>query len=264
MGGFSGGGSNERGNRPYERSGMNYESSGNRYPGEREEYTRQRDYGRYDREQDQSWSDEEKGRQFGSSWRSGNTQRESGNRDWVSGVGQGDYRENREGYREGYNDGEYNRGRGNGETAYRGQQSQYGSQGRQSSMGGGTWGSEGGGGWEGSQQMRRQSFAGRGPQGYRRSDERISEDINEELTTDDELDASGISVEVKNGEVLLKGSVTDRQSKRRAEEIAESCSGVKDVQNQIRVKREDSSQSEHENRGEKSDKTEDKRTRLAS
>jgi len=128
---------------------------------------------------------------------------------------------------------------------------------------GGTWGSEGGGGYStGSQQSNRQSFAGRGPQGYRRSDERITEDINEELTQDPELDASGISVEVKNGEVVLKGSVPDRESKRRAEEIAESCSGVKDIQNQIRVKREDSNQSDQESR--QSERTEDKRTRLAS
>jgi len=130
----------------------------------------------------------------------------------------------------------------------------------------GTWGSEGGGGWSNTgSPTRRQSFAGRGPQGYRRSDERITKDINEELTRDDEVDASGISVEVKNGEVILKGFVTDRESKRRAEEIAESCSGVKDVQNQIRIKREDSTEMDQEGRREKSgERTDDKRTRLAS
>jgi osmotically-inducible protein OsmY len=90
----------------------------------------------------------------------------------------------------------------------------------------------------------RQSFAGRGPQGYKRSDERITEDVNEELTQDPELDASDVSVEIKNGEVILKGSVPDRESKRRAEDIAESCFGVKDVFNQLRIKREGSSESE--------------------
>jgi osmotically-inducible protein OsmY len=89
----------------------------------------------------------------------------------------------------------------------------------------------------------RQSFAGRGPQGYKRSDERITEDINEAMTQDHDLDPSGISVETKNGEVILKGTVSDRESKRRAEEIAESCSGVKDVQNQIRIQRENASES---------------------
>jgi hypothetical protein len=88
------------------------------------------------------------------------------------------------------------------------------------------------------------SFAGRGPQGYRRSDDRISEDINEMLTQDPEIDASNITVEVHNGEVTLKGSVSNRQAKRRSEDIAESCSGVKDVQNLLRIRREEESESE--------------------
>jgi osmotically-inducible protein OsmY len=108
-------------------------------------------------------------------------------------------------------------------------------------------------------QRSRGMFAGRGPQGYKRSDERITEDINEDLTQDPDLDASNITVETKNGEVTLKGTVPDRDSKRRAEELAEACSGVKDVQNQLRVKREEESESES-----RRDKTEDKRSRLAS
>jgi len=107
----------------------------------------------------------------------------------------------------------------------------------------------------------RQSFAGRGPQGYKRSDERITEDLNEELTQDPELDASDVTVEVKNGEVILKGSVPDRESKRRAEDIAESCSGVKDVLNQLRIKREGSNESEQTSQR---DKSEDKRNKVAS
>jgi BON domain len=97
----------------------------------------------------------------------------------------------------------------------------------------------------------RGSFAGRGPQGYKRSDERITEDINEELTQDPDIDAANIAVEVQNGEVTLKGTVPDRESKRRAEDLAESTSGVKQVQNQLRVRRED--ESESEGRKEKSD-----------
>jgi hypothetical protein len=102
----------------------------------------------------------------------------------------------------------------------------------------------------------RQSFAGRGPQGYKRSDERIMEDINEHLTTDHDVDASNIRVECNEGEVILKGTVTDRHSKRRAEDIAESCSGVKDVQNQLRIQQEESGESSYEGR-----KTEEKRTK---
>jgi osmotically-inducible protein OsmY len=102
----------------------------------------------------------------------------------------------------------------------------------------------------------RQSFVGRGPQGYKRSDERISEDINEMLTQDAEIDASNITVDVQNGEVTLRGSVPDREAKRRAEDLAESASGVKEVQNQLRVKREDQAETES-----KRDKGDDKQQR---
>jgi len=99
---------------------------------------------------------------------------------------------------------------------------------------------------QGSEGRRNQSqgsgmFAGRGPQGYKRSDERITEDVNEALTRDADIDPTNVQVEVRNGEVILKGSVSDREAKRRAEDIAESCSGVKEVQNQLRVKREEES-----------------------
>lgn len=79
---------------------------------------------------------------------------------------------------------------------------------------------------------------GHGPQGYKRSDERITEDVNERLTQHGYLDASMIQVKVKDGEVTLTGTVPDRQAKRLAEDIAEACSGVKEVQNQLRVKQE--------------------------
>lgn len=78
-------------------------------------------------------------------------------------------------------------------------------------------------------------FTGKGPKGYQRNDERIKEDINEDLTQHPDLDATEIMVQVRSGEVTLTGTVDDRRSKRIAEEIAERVSGVKDVQNQIRV-----------------------------
>ena len=79
---------------------------------------------------------------------------------------------------------------------------------------------------------------GRGPRNYRRSDERIREDVNDQLTDDFYLDASGIDVEVRDGEVILSGSVHSRRAKRLAEEIAEGVSGVTNVENRIRVRRE--------------------------
>jgi hypothetical protein len=81
-------------------------------------------------------------------------------------------------------------------------------------------------------------FFGRGPKNWKRSDERIKEDVNEELARHPFLDATEIEVRVQNGEVTLTGSVPSRIGKRRAEEIAERVFGVSDVQNQVKVKRE--------------------------
>ena len=84
---------------------------------------------------------------------------------------------------------------------------------------------------------RRPSFRGRGPKNYQRSDDRIREDVCERLTMDDGVDATDIEVNVNGATVTLTGMVHDRWEKRRAEDIAESVTGVKDVQNQIRVNR---------------------------
>jgi osmotically-inducible protein OsmY len=82
---------------------------------------------------------------------------------------------------------------------------------------------------------------GRGPKGYTRSDERIREDINDRMSEDAFLDATEIEVTVSNGEVTLTGTVDNRIDKRRAEDLAEDISGVKNVQNQLRVKQTSSS-----------------------
>jgi osmotically-inducible protein OsmY len=77
---------------------------------------------------------------------------------------------------------------------------------------------------------------GRGPKGYRRSDERIKEDVNDRLSDDYYLDASDVEVMVENTEVTLTGTVRSRNDKRRAEDIAEGVSGVSNVENRLRVK----------------------------
>lgn len=78
-------------------------------------------------------------------------------------------------------------------------------------------------------------FSGIGPRGYQRSDDRIFEDVCSRMSTHGQLDPSEIDVKVENGEVTLEGKVDDRFSKRLAEDIAESVSGVTDVHNRIRV-----------------------------
>jgi len=76
---------------------------------------------------------------------------------------------------------------------------------------------------------------GKGPKGYQRSDARIEEDVNDRLSDDPILDASNITVTVKQAEVTLDGFVSSRWDKRRAEDIVDDISGVKHVQNNLRV-----------------------------
>jgi osmotically-inducible protein OsmY len=94
-------------------------------------------------------------------------------------------------------------------------------------------------GYEGSQDTMRRNegqYVGRGPRGYKRSDDRIEEDINERLTQHGTIDATDIEVSVQNAEVTLRGTVDSRQAKRLAEDIADAVSGVKEVVNQIKIK----------------------------
>ncbi|MFB9949476.1 BON domain-containing protein [Rhizobium puerariae] len=76
---------------------------------------------------------------------------------------------------------------------------------------------------------------GKGPRGYQRSDARIEEDVNDRLSDDPVLDASNIAVTVKQAEVTLDGFVSSRWDKRRAEDLVDDVSGVRHVQNNLRV-----------------------------
>lgn len=80
-----------------------------------------------------------------------------------------------------------------------------------------------------------QGFRGKGPKGYKRSDERIREEVCEALSADPRIDATEIEVEVSEGIVTLSGTVEERRAKRFAEDVVEACSGVKDVKNDIRI-----------------------------
>jgi hypothetical protein len=75
----------------------------------------------------------------------------------------------------------------------------------------------------------------RNPKNYRRSDERIREDVCDRLSVSDEVDPVDIEVMVENGEVTLTGSVQTRQMKFIAEETADDVPGVHEVHNQLRV-----------------------------
>ncbi len=76
---------------------------------------------------------------------------------------------------------------------------------------------------------------GHGPKGYNRTDERLHEAICERLMDDPDIDARGITVEVKDGVVTLEGRVDSRLSKHIIEDLVDDCSGVKGIRNLIAV-----------------------------
>lgn len=80
-------------------------------------------------------------------------------------------------------------------------------------------------------------YRGQGPRGYTRRDERILEDVNERLADDSMVDATDIEVRCENGRVILEGRVPDRWMKYRAEDLADSIAGAKDIENRIQVAR---------------------------
>lgn len=83
----------------------------------------------------------------------------------------------------------------------------------------------------------------RGPKGYTRSDERIREDISDQLMHSHEIDPSEVEIQVSGGEVTLTGTVCCRREKYQLEELAERVAGVKDVVNNVRIKRDAGSSS---------------------
>jgi osmotically-inducible protein OsmY len=84
-------------------------------------------------------------------------------------------------------------------------------------------------------ERRSETYRGRGPRDYHRSDERIREDVCDRLSDDPFIDASDIEVKVEGTEVVLSGTVHNRDEKRRAEDMIESISGVTNVQNKLKV-----------------------------
>ena len=78
-----------------------------------------------------------------------------------------------------------------------------------------------------------------GPANYKRSDERIRDDIYERLTDSHHIDARAILVDVNQGSVTLNGTVTERRMRYMAEDLVERVSGVSNINNQLRVQKQD-------------------------
>jgi hypothetical protein len=79
--------------------------------------------------------------------------------------------------------------------------------------------------------------AGKGPRGYRRDWARVREDLCDMLERDGEVDATDIEVEVHEGVVTLRGTVSDRHQKRRAEHLIDTIPQIRDVHNELRLRR---------------------------
>jgi BON domain len=74
-----------------------------------------------------------------------------------------------------------------------------------------------------------------GPKGYKRSDERLREDISERLMQAYDIDSSDVTIQVLGAKVVLEGTVPDRYMKHAIENLADAAPGVEDVENRIRV-----------------------------
>lgn len=79
-------------------------------------------------------------------------------------------------------------------------------------------------------------FGGVGPGGWRRSDERLHEQVCEALSDDPRLDAREVEVEAAGGRVTLRGAVESRTDAALAEQIARRTPGVEDVASELSVR----------------------------
>jgi hypothetical protein len=150
-------------------------------------------------------------------------------RDTFSGAGVRGYGESGSGEQWGGSPGQAGHGGGD----FRGMGGDYATEGPPDGFGSpGGWGRLGGWNRGGNGVQRRA-----GPKGYKRSDDRIREDLCEHLMDISEIDVSDVSIEVRDGHVTLEGTVPQRGMKYDIEDIAATTLGVTDVENNIRVPR---------------------------
>lgn len=80
-----------------------------------------------------------------------------------------------------------------------------------------------------------------GPKGYKRSDERIRDEVCERMARDGYVDVRDVEVIVESGIVTLRGSVAMKLDRRRLEDLVADVWGVEDIHNDLRVRRMDAS-----------------------
>ena len=88
--------------------------------------------------------------------------------------------------------------------------------------------------WVNDKEYKKQAnFIGYGPRGYKRSDDRIYEEVCEVLMRNPDVNATNIGVKVENGVVFLSGKVESRRMKKIAEMIIDDLPGIQDVKNEL-------------------------------
>ena len=78
-------------------------------------------------------------------------------------------------------------------------------------------------------------FTGLGPKNYKRSDARITEEINDRLLAHGYVDPTEVEVTAHKGIVILSGTVDNRRMRRQVEEIVDSVSGISEIRNELRI-----------------------------
>ncbi len=69
----------------------------------------------------------------------------------------------------------------------------------------------------------------------RADDDAIFDKVRQRLNNDPDVKGSRLTIEVKDGVVTLKGTVTEERFKAKADKITRRVAGVKDVVNQLTV-----------------------------
>ncbi len=67
------------------------------------------------------------------------------------------------------------------------------------------------------------------------ADDLIYDRVRQKLATDPIVKGGGLEIEIKNGDVVMKGNLDSEKRKERAAKIVKKVAGVKSVDNQIQV-----------------------------
>lgn len=82
---------------------------------------------------------------------------------------------------------------------------------------------------------RQEDFSGRGPKGWKLTDEKLKEKVSEVLLHSHDVDPSHLEVVVEDRVVYLRGSIPTKGMRRVAEDLVGSIPGVEDVFTELNV-----------------------------